>query len=106
MFKIFGLKSTLLETINSLEDDLSSERQKNEIYKKDMSILIDTIKELKNKIIDLENNVELLRNNVPELKEKKTRTKKTATKKSSVKKTTTRRKSTKKEVIPSDQTNK
>lgn len=60
------LIEVLKNTINNLEEDLKKEKDKNRIYQKDMIILLDTNAEQRNKIIDLENNIELLVNNLSE----------------------------------------
>lgn len=57
---MFKLRKALLQTINSLEEELEQEKQKNENLRKDQLILLDSNKELRGKIIDLENNIELL----------------------------------------------
>lgn len=59
------LKNERQKILDILED-LKKEKDKNRIYQKDMIILLDTNAEQRNKIIDLENNIELLVNNLSE----------------------------------------
>ena len=67
------LINTLKITINSLEDDLDNEKRKNEVYKHDLTILVESNTRLNKKISDLEqyienlnNNIEILFHNLPE----------------------------------------
>lgn len=57
---MFKLKKALLQTINSLEEDLEKEKQRNNTLQHDLIILLDTNKELRDKMKDYENNIELL----------------------------------------------
>ncbi len=73
MFKRLLIK-TLKKTINNLEDDLDLAKSKiqnrDELIaqnQKEIETLLDNSKELRAKIVDLENNIELLTYNVPEL---------------------------------------
>lgn len=75
------LKKKLIEvlknTINNLEDDLKKqkeelrkEKDKNEIYQKDLIIVLENSAEQRQKIIDLENNIEFLTFNLSATKRK------------------------------------
>jgi hypothetical protein len=71
------LIQVLKNTINNLEDDLSKqkeelrkEKEKNEIYQKDLIIVLENSEEQRRKIKDLENNVEFLYNNLSAQKKK------------------------------------
>lgn len=73
MFKRLLIK-TLKKTINNLEDDLDLAKSKiqnrDELIaqnQKEIETLLDNSKELRAKIVDLENNIELLTYNIPEL---------------------------------------
>ncbi len=70
------LRKALLQTINSLEEELEQEKRKNKDLQRDQLILLDTNKELRDKIKDLENNIEFLNNKVPALKKKRASSKK------------------------------
>jgi len=59
-----NLIEVLKKVINNLEEDLKKEKAKNEICQKDMIILLNNSQEQRAKITDLENNIELLRNNL------------------------------------------
>ena len=61
-----NLIEVLKEVINNLEEDLKKEKARNEVYQKDMIILLNNSAEQRAKITDLENNIELLRNNLSE----------------------------------------
>lgn len=60
------LVKTLKNTINNLEQELKEEKTRNEIYQKDMVILLKNSEKQRKKIKDLENNIELLVNNLSE----------------------------------------
>lgn len=67
------LIKTLKKTINNLEEDLNRANFKIECrdnfikdYQEEHEILLDTISQLKSKVTDLENNVELLVNSLSE----------------------------------------
>lgn len=64
------LIEALKSTINSLEDELKKEKEKNEIYQKDLIIVLKNGEEQRKKIKDLENNVEFLYNNLSPKKKK------------------------------------
>ena len=64
------LIETLKGVINSLEEDLEKEKQKNRVYQNDMVILLDTNRELRAEKKDLENNIEFLTNNLSAAKKK------------------------------------
>lgn len=59
-----NLIEVLKKVINNLEEDLKKEKAKNEICQKDMIILLNNSEEQRAKITDLENNIELLKNNL------------------------------------------
>lgn len=58
------LIKTLKATINSLENDLENEKQKNSYLIKDLVVMIQNQSKSRKKIIDLENNIEFLTNNI------------------------------------------
>ncbi len=58
------LIKTLKATINSLENDLENEKQKNSYLTKDLVIMIQNQTRSRKRIIDLENNIEFLTNNL------------------------------------------
>lgn len=58
------LISVLKASINALEDEKNDLKTKCDYMEKNCVILIDTNRELKNKIKDLENNIEFLVNNL------------------------------------------
>lgn len=58
------LIKTLKTTINSLENDLENEKQKNSYLTKDLVVMIQNQTRSRKRIIDLENNIEFLTNNL------------------------------------------
>ena len=71
------LIDTLKDTINNLEDELQdtkkrlkTEQYKNEMYQKDLVIILENSEEQRKKITDLENNIEFLVNNLSPQKKK------------------------------------
>lgn len=58
------LIKTLKATINSLENDLENEKQKNSYLTKDLVVMIQNQTRSRKRIIDLENNIEFLTNNL------------------------------------------
>lgn len=64
------LIQVLKNTINSLEDDLQAEKRQNNQLINDNIILLENSRELRAKIVDLENNVEFLYNNLSAQKKK------------------------------------
>lgn len=56
----------LKETINSLDDELDIKEAVIESYQKENEILLENLEELRDKITDLENNIEFLTNNLSE----------------------------------------
>lgn len=71
------LIQTLKNVINNLEDEklkmkeeLRKEKEKNEIYQKDLVIVLQNSEEYRKKIQDLENNIEFLYNNLSPAKRK------------------------------------
>lgn len=58
------LIKTLKATINSLENDLENEKQKNSYLTKDLVVMIQNQTRSRKRIIDLENNIEFLTNNI------------------------------------------
>lgn len=65
------LINNLKKVINSLEYENKQLKEKNRIYEKDLIILLDNAKEFRERITDLENNIELLTNNLSPAKKKK-----------------------------------
>ena len=66
-----NLINNLNKVINSLEYENNQLKEKNRIYEKDLIILLDNAKEFRERIKDLENNIELLTNNLSPAKKKK-----------------------------------
>ena len=64
-----NINSQLKKTINNLETDLDCAIALNKMYQEEHEILLTNAKEYRAKIKDLENNIELLANNVQEIKE-------------------------------------
>jgi hypothetical protein len=71
------LIQVLKNTINNLEDDLSKQKEelrkekaKNEMYQKDLIIVLENSEEQRKKIKDLENNIEILTFNLSASKRK------------------------------------
>ena len=71
------LIQTLKNVINNLEDEklkmkeeLRKEKEKNEMYQKDLVIVLQNSEEYRKKIQDLENNIEFLYNNLSPAKRK------------------------------------
>ena len=71
------LIQTLKNVINNLEDEklkmkeeLRKEKEKNEMYQKDLVIVLQNSEEYRKKIQDLENNIELIVNNLSPAKKK------------------------------------
>lgn len=71
------LINTLKNVINNLEDDknnlkekLTKEKEKNEMYQKDLVIVLQNSEEYRKRIQDLENNIEFLVNNLSPSKKK------------------------------------
>lgn len=67
------INTKLKETINNLQEDLDRANFKNELkdekindYQKEREILLENAAEARAKILDLENNLELVINNLPE----------------------------------------
>ena len=58
------LIKTLKNTINSLQEELQNEKEKNSYLTKDCVVLIENSSKDRKKIIDLENNIEFLVNNL------------------------------------------
>ena len=58
------LIKTLKATINSLENDLENEKQKNSYLTKDLVVMIQNQTRSRKRIIDLEKNIEFLTNNI------------------------------------------
>lgn len=58
------LIKTLKATINSLENDLENEKQKNSYLTKDLVVMIQNETKSRKRITDLENNIEFLTNNI------------------------------------------
>ncbi len=58
------LIKALKNTINSLEEDLQNEKEKNSYLTNDCLVLLKNSSRDRNKIIDLENNIEFLVNNL------------------------------------------
>ncbi len=58
------LIKALKRTINSLEEDLQNEKAKNSYLTNDCLVLLNNSSRDRNKIIDLENNIEFLVNNL------------------------------------------
>ena len=54
------LIKTLKNTINSLQEELQNEKEKNSYLTKDCVVLIENSSKDRKKIIDLENNIEFL----------------------------------------------
>lgn len=54
----------LKATINNLEEDLDKKKQANQYLQHDCEILLNTNREQRTKIKDLENNIEFLTNNI------------------------------------------
>ena len=67
----FSLRKTLLKVINSLEEENKQLKNKMKQKEHDNLILLDNSIELRRKIKDLENNIELLVNNLSSIKKKK-----------------------------------
>lgn len=65
------LINNLKKVINSLEYENNQLKEKNRIYEKDLIILLDNAKEFRERITDLENNIELLTNNLSPAKKEK-----------------------------------
>lgn len=63
MFKKFLIKA-LRATIVDLEEELKNEKTANEYLRRDCALLLETNKEQRARIKDLENNVEFLTNNL------------------------------------------
>ena len=66
-----NLINNFKKVINSLEYENNQLKEKNRIYEKDLIILLDNEKEFRERIKDLENNIELLTNNLSPAKKKK-----------------------------------
>lgn len=66
-----NLINNFKKVINSLEYENNQLKEKNRIYEKDLIILLDNAKEFRERIKDLENNIELLTNNLSPAKKKK-----------------------------------
>ena len=66
-----NLINNLKKVINSLEYENNQLKEKNRIYEKDLIILLDNAKKFRERIKDLENNIELLTNNLSPAKKKK-----------------------------------
>ena len=69
------INTKLKETINNLQEDLDRANFKNELkdekinnYQKEHEILLENAAEARAKILDLENNLELVINNLPEFR--------------------------------------
>lgn len=63
----FICKSEKLETeLGNVENDLDIERKRNEMYQKDMVVLIENSSELRTKMTDIENNLEVVVNSLPD----------------------------------------
>ena len=67
------INTKLKETINNLQEDLNKEKFKNELkdekindYQEEHEILLENAVKARAKILDLENNLELVVNNLPE----------------------------------------
>lgn len=58
------LIKTLKATINNLEEELDKKNLANQYLQHDCEILLNTSREQRNKIKDLENNIEFLTNNI------------------------------------------
>ena len=62
----FSLRKTLLEVINSLEEENKQLKNKMKEKEHDNLILLDNSIELRRKIKDLENNIDFITNNLSE----------------------------------------
>ena len=58
------LIETLKQTINSLQEELENEKQKNSYLTNDLVVVLNNARANRRKITDLENNIELLVNNL------------------------------------------
>lgn len=58
------LIETLKQTINSLQEDLQNEKQKNSYLTKDLVVLLNNEMMNRKKMTDMENNIEFLVNNL------------------------------------------
>lgn len=63
-----NVNQTLKKTINNLETDLDNAIALNKMYQEEHEILITNAMEQRARNKDLENNIELLANNIPEIK--------------------------------------
>lgn len=75
--KLFKTKNMLIQSlkgvINSLEKENLQLKEKNKMYEHDIIILLDSSKELREEIRNLENNLEFVTNNLSAQKKKKIR---------------------------------
>ena len=71
---MFNFKKKLIKelrtVINSLEEELHYEREKNRLYQKDLIVLLENAESQRGKIKKLENNIEFLYENLPVEKKK------------------------------------
>ena len=75
--KLFKTKNMLIQSlkgvIHSLEKENLQLKEKNKMYEHDIIILLDSSKELREEIRNLENNLEFVTNNLSAQKKKKIR---------------------------------
>ena len=73
--KLFKTKNMLIQSlkgvINSLEKENLQLKEKNKMYEHDIIILLDSSKELREEIRNLENNLEFVTNNLSVQKKKR-----------------------------------
>ena len=73
--KLFKTKKRLIQSlkgvINSLEKENLQLKEKNKMYEHDIIILLDSSKELREEIRNLENNLEFVTNNLSAQKKKR-----------------------------------
>ena len=75
--KLFKTKNMLIQSLNGVINSLEKEnlqlKEKNKMYEHDIIILLDSSKELREEIRNLENNLEFVTNNLSAQKKKKIR---------------------------------
>lgn len=75
--KLFKTKNMLIQSLNGVINSLEKEnlqlKEKNKMYERDIIILLDSSKELREEIRNLENNLEFVTNNLSAQKKKKIR---------------------------------
>ena len=73
--KLFKTKNMLIQSLNGVINSLEKEnlqlKEKNKMYEHDIIILLDSSKELREEIINLENNLEGVTNNLSVQKKKR-----------------------------------